>query len=1484
MSAHNLLCFNTSCSRHVEFTQMRSSICACFPIIFDFAKKHPYWLLHLTIPVPGLVEGLVYHESCLSLCSCQLITKAIPPGTQSDPFTSTSTSLELHLPTTIDTQNLYCPIHMLPPPCYSESTNSKEKRITSKGKLTTFPNSSWRPSNRRGSVYTSGAQINRPYPLKKQNKIDQEHIKHQNTVDGNLDSSGIKTLEKLTNVNPNLTGLRNQAISNFCPLLDIEPGEFIIYHLSVTGQELCYSPNPDSFPFDVQPFSLQTNSTSQSNGLRDRILLNEYDQCFFDQTNFCNSTDGGGIILQDQECLTFSLNSITDRFASKLLGPDLNSLSNIGKGCPCLDKPGTSTLSCRLYDLGNSSASAHLPMLDEIHMGTRSTDVGLVDSPVSSHLQTLDEIRIGAGSTDVSLVNLSVHSQMLDRICMGSRSTNVASVNLSADTDDIQRATKSLVGIKPHKDCTPSIDKDTPNISQPVGKNLTQTSLLDPHESNLSQSTDAALLAIMGSDSDKSKPMPSIASKSLVPNLVPPPESCLDCIDSNSDDSLPPPVFPPNPPAQIYKLTTNAPASHPIQSPASASNLVAPELAISQSDSTSMIHSISFLLAKSYNLENTEMKQLLENIVVGERPVSNQEAQELSKAVRGLFNNNQGIMTPTALNVIKKVTKPQPIIDTRTLSNQISLLKDSKLVKTKELRALLFVLNIRYKSTMSKLRLRELLSDALSQKWFSDVVHPLESNVTHGKLKISDNPSYVREAIMGSKLKNPSDYINLYCKAANSDFNNCNSEHELIDRKHQIERDNAYAELYRLEEGSRTTQKIGCVVQNGSEFDTDWESPPPSPVQGMDTGQLKFTRSSNHLQYIQSNGSPADGKMTNRCDNTEALTIECRDKNPAQFVNWKKDKNVLMIAHPVNPDIRIPIYDCIIDWRPPKPERIKVGRLDFSLMSMVRKFFKNYFQDLEESINDKWSEIYGLSATIMPSEYIQSATKKIQKLRLKIDSWTFHNKVDLREYKQGLAVVNQCVLRLGTSINKGDCRLEITQPKLEKILMSLVFGHASESNELSLPQPEKSTLMRLYFQCDQAGLSTILSFFNKCHEENEENQGLEPVLIDRELAHCFGVFLHRQKHANNLNKNRSFLSRFLGLPMSQFLMEKVARKSWPIFVDLFKEDRSCASGLPKTSWDSYKTFVDDYWAMLYKYLSSDKEEYRKSINFDFAMTPKRRLYIIPLNLGGSHWAANLVFHASNGHYSAIQLDPMIPKSKFPCEKESLILAKFFHTNANKKNPIIHKNRYLEMCFSSFPIQKGSFKCGQTHIQLDKEHDETSAGISATAIKNEFGSFLSGMCPVEFQKEYADFIKVLRQKYNQLGIEGVDGKITDVLTNDYGGDNSKLLDVWSENIEKRKMGDTELKSENKISTSYKTKLSMTNSVQKSKSEVPKVGVSVKEKPVDSFNNNEGGQKFERPTEREPTGSKTTTLEAMSTETQSPETSDIRGIIGCREKRW
>eukprot|EP00536_Pseudo-nitzschia_multiseries_P014474 jgi/Psemu1/38841/gm1.38841_g len=481
---------------------------------------------------------------------------------------------------------------------------------------------------------------------------------------------------------------------------------------------------------------------------------------------------------------------------------------------------------------------------------------------------------------------------------------------------------------------------------------------------------------------------------------------------------------------------------------------------------------------------------------------------------------------------------------------------------------------------------------------------------------------------------------------------------------------------------------------------------------------------------------------------------------------------------------------------------------------------------------------------------------------------------------------------------------------LPTILLLKRYSSGGYSEELSLPQPDESTLMRLYFQCDQAGLSAILLFFKKCHEENEENQGLEPVLIDRELAHCFGVFLHRQKHANKLNKNRSFLSRFLGLPISQFVIEKVARKSWPMFVDIFKEgtarnyqtlyDRSCAIGLQKTSWDSYGTFVDDYQALdflapgdmadawlsdytislwcfmmsmlasqtvhifypvFYEYLSSDKEEYRKSINFDFTMTPKRRLFIIPINLGGSHWAVNLVFHASNGHYSATQLDPMTPKRKFPSEKESLLLAEFFCTDTDKKNPIIQKNRYLEMCFSSFPIQKDSINCGvfvcfyvcwisqhgsKLKYKLDKEHDETSAGLSARAIKNEFGSFVSGMCSVKFRKEYANFIKVLREKYNQLGIEGVEGKVTDVLTHDYGGDNSKLVDVWSKNIEKRTTEDTELKSENTVSTSYKTKVSMTNSAQKSKSGIPKVSVLVKGKPVDSFNNNEAdGFKDDQP---------------------------------------
>eukprot|EP00536_Pseudo-nitzschia_multiseries_P011776 jgi/Psemu1/29941/gm1.29941_g len=42
-------------------------------------------------------------------------------------------------------------------------------------------------------------------------------------------------------------------------------------------------------------------------------------------------------------------------------------------------------------------------------------------------------------------------------------------------------------------------------------------------------------------------------------------------------------------------------------------------------------------------------------------------------------------------NSKKKGTNPQPIIDTRTLSERIPLLADSKLVTTKELRALLFI-------------------------------------------------------------------------------------------------------------------------------------------------------------------------------------------------------------------------------------------------------------------------------------------------------------------------------------------------------------------------------------------------------------------------------------------------------------------------------------------------------------------------------------------------------------------------------------------------------------------------------------------------------------------------------------------------------------------------------------------------------------------------------------------------------------------------
>eukprot|EP00536_Pseudo-nitzschia_multiseries_P010154 jgi/Psemu1/25182/gm1.25182_g len=577
-------CFNYKYldrNRH-EFDQDIMSTCdllcllfaRVFPLLFDFAKKTS--LLAFTFDYSRTWAG------------GRLIIVAIPPCMQSNPFTSTSTSLELYLPRTIDTQNLYCLIHMLPAPWYSESTNSKGKFITSKGKLTTFPNSSRHPCNRRGSVYTSGAQINHPYHLKKQNKIDQEHIKHQNTADGNLDSSGIKKLDKLTN----------------------------------------------------------TNSTSQSNGLRHRILLNNYDQCFFDETNFGNSMDGGGIILQDRESGFKLAVQSWKRMSMSRQTQNQHPITQV------------------ITDVGlvDSRDSSHSQTLDEISIGAGSTDVGSVDLPVSMHSQTLDEIRISAGSTDVASVNLSAHSQTLDEICMGAGSTDVASVNLSADTDDIQRAAKSLVGIKPHKDCTPSIDKDTSNISQPVGKNLTQTSLLDLHESNLSQSTAAALLVIMGSDSDKSKQTASIPCKPLAPNLVPPPESPLDSIDSNSGDSLPPPIFPPNPPAQIHKLTTNAPASRPIQSPASALNFVSLKPAISQSDSTSMIHSLSFLLTKSYNLEKTEMKQVLENIVIGEQPVSNQEAPKLSKAVCGLFNNHQGIMTPTALNVLVDLFNHQSIL------------------------------------------------------------------------------------------------------------------------------------------------------------------------------------------------------------------------------------------------------------------------------------------------------------------------------------------------------------------------------------------------------------------------------------------------------------------------------------------------------------------------------------------------------------------------------------------------------------------------------------------------------------------------------------------------------------------------------------------------------------------------------------------------------------------------------------------------------
>eukprot|EP00536_Pseudo-nitzschia_multiseries_P005878 jgi/Psemu1/13896/gm1.13896_g len=768
--------------------------------------------------------------------------------------------------------------------------------------------------------------------------------------------------------------------------------------------------------------------------------------------------------------------------------------------------------------------------------------------------------------------------------------------------------------------------------------------------------------------------------------------------------------------------------------------------------------SLSIILEKY--ITPTSIHHLFADDSSGPASFNKQDTHKPKHKRRPMVDTKRNSIKLPRRNSKKKGTDPQPIIDTRTLSERIPLLADSKPVTTKELRALLFVLNIRYRSNMSKFCLRELVSGALSQDKFSDVVHCSESNVKRGKFIITDNPSTVREDIMGSKLKNPSVHISQYCKASNSDFNNCQKgallcakdrklkteleeldasfcsdclgqfssmeekqsfweQRQLIDTKHNIEREIAYAELYRMEERSRPSPQTDEVSTNTSEYITDYESPPPSPRPGMDTGPITFTWSSNHFQYIQSNGSPANGEITHRCDFTEALTIECRDKKQATFVIWKTDKNVFLIVHPANPDIQIPIYNCKIDWSRPKPERTKVGGLDFSLMSMVGKVSKNFFKDLEESMNDKWSGPF-LPKTIQPC-FIKSrlGSKCLVDITTEIYGRTFYNNVDLYEYKQGLAIVDKCVLRLGTSI-KGDQRLEITLPKAEKILMSLVIGHALKSNvdiayhssaetglncysicyssggyseELYLPQPDERTLMQIYFQCDLTGLSAILSFFNKCHDEYSENQGLDPVLIDRELAHCFGVFLHRQKHANKLNKTRSFSSRFLGLPISQLVIEKVARKSWPMFVDIFKEDRA----------RNYLTLYDRSFATG-----------RKSIHFDFTITPKRRLFIIPINLGGSHWAVNLVFRGSNGQYLAIQLDPMVPKSKFPSEKEVLLLSDFFSTNTNtdQTNPTQSTAEclsastcagYHNMAVNSYTnLMKNMMKHRRFYLQLQSE--------------------------------------------------------------------------------------------------------------------------------------------------------------------------------------
>ena len=317
LSARDEFCFSASCTRHVEFTQMRQCICPCFPVIFDEAKKHPNWPFSINIPLTGLVEGLFYHKCGLSITSRQLLAKKAV----SDPFSGRSNCLVIREPTSQEINNLRSPTFINRAPRYTQSSVAKSKRFTSNGELTCSPNRPRKRSKREGGVNSPLSIINKPNIPRKQHQIDAVHVEHKDSL-GHLNTEGIKQMDRIHKKNFRRKTPTTVAPENYCPLSNISAGDYSIYQISRLAQLHPYSPNPELLPASDFPILINTNTKAWEN----MALKTTFETSHSNKKNddICPDDDYGDgdtlIHRLDALSLEFSLHDISVRYAQELLG------------------------------------------------------------------------------------------------------------------------------------------------------------------------------------------------------------------------------------------------------------------------------------------------------------------------------------------------------------------------------------------------------------------------------------------------------------------------------------------------------------------------------------------------------------------------------------------------------------------------------------------------------------------------------------------------------------------------------------------------------------------------------------------------------------------------------------------------------------------------------------------------------------------------------------------------------------------------------------------------------------------------------------------------------------------------------------------------------------------------------------------------------------------------------------------------------------